>query len=222
MFIVGISLSGLDIHIDIIYLYIRAIRELSRSIFLGIEKSEFMDNQFGVDLLRYQLRKKEAAAKAVPYISFILTHVALVLFLVLTFFIDNFVGASMYSFAIKIALAVLAVLFLASEWIYAIVTSRRWKKDIALLLQLEEEQRHYEEHAKLKKQEEMIAAEQLRNRLLQVDLQRQRYQNGAQGRTSNVRSIRPDRSTPLYPLNANDAQVPFPSLNSNMPPFPFR
>src|SRR5262249_49595844 len=84
-------------------------------------------------LLRYQLHKRELEAKAVPYISFILTHAALVLFLVLSFFIDRFVSGGQSGLVIKILLAVFAVVLLASEWIYAIITSQRWKKDISLL-----------------------------------------------------------------------------------------
>ncbi|HEY0756180.1 MAG TPA: hypothetical protein VGD98_19650 [Ktedonobacteraceae bacterium] len=187
-----------------------------------------MNYQSQVDLLRFQLRKKEATAKAVPYISFILTHAALVLFLVLTFFIDSLIGPTMYSLAIKITLAVLAVLLLASEWIFAIVTSQRWKKDILLLLQLEEEQRHYEEQQKIKKQEELIAAEQLRNRVLQADLQRQRNHMGSQGRNYTPRSVRPERSSaPLPPMpsfspNGNDPQYAFPPLDSSAIRHPFR
>ena len=176
-----------------------------------------MSNQFQVDLLRYQLRKKEAAAKAVPYISFILTHVALVLFLVLSFFIDNLIGSTNNGLAIKIGLAFLAVIFLASEWIYAIVTSRRWKKDLLLLLQLEEEQRHHQEQDKIRKQEEMIAAEQFKNRILQADLQRQRNQSGLQGQPYPIKSIRPDRSTPSFLTGGNNAQLPFPPFNQNVP-----
>lgn len=178
-----------------------------------------MNNQSQVDLLRYQLQKKEANAKAVPYISFILTHVALVLFLILTFFIDRIIGLTPYNLAIKISLAIIAVLFLASEWIYAIVTSTRWKKDILLLLQLEEEQRHHDEQNRLKKQEELIAAEQFRNRILQADLQRHRSQTGPQRQTYTPRSIRPEGVT-SSPMNRNNPQYSLPLQNRDISQYP--
>ena len=178
-----------------------------------------MSNLFQVDLLRHQLRKKEAAAKAVPYVSFILTHVALVLFLLLSFFIDGMIGSAKDRLTIMIALALLAVAFLASEWIYAIITSRRWKKDLQLLLQVEEEQRHHLEREKIRRQEEVIVQQEFKNRILQEDLSRQRHQSSVQGHPYSIRSMRPPRLTPSFPPGENTAQPSFPPLNQNTPRF---
>lgn len=182
-----------------------------------------MNNPPQIELLRYQLRKRENAAKAVPYVSFILTHVALVLFLVLSFFIDRLLGSSPASGPIKIVLTVLAVAFLASEWVYAIVNSRRWKKDILLLLQLEQQHQQREEQEKYKRQEDLIAAEQFRNRVLQADLQRQRSQNGMPaGSPYMARSVRPPQLFPSSPMS-NGNNTPFPPAstnNGNNMPFP--
>jgi hypothetical protein len=169
-----------------------------------------MNNSPQIDLLRYQLRKRETSARVVPYVSFILTHAALVIFLILSFFSNQLLGSSSASLLFKISLAVLAVLLLASEWIYAIVNSRKWKKDILLLQQLEEEQSKLEEQERFRRQEEMIANEQFRNRILQADLQRRQRENGPPNWSqNNPRSVNPVRkSSP--PPNAGQPQFPFP------------
>lgn len=123
---------------------------------------------------RLKLRQHESEAKLIPYISFILTHVALVLFLIVAFFIDRFIPNPTTNITIKIVLAVIAVLFLASEWFYAIRTSLRWKKMIIMVSQLEEEQRLQEEQERQRQHENALATEQLRNRALQLDIQRRR------------------------------------------------
>lgn len=123
---------------------------------------------------RLKLRQHESEAKLIPYISFILTHVALVLFLIVAFFIDRFISNPSINITVKIVLAVIAVLFLASEWFYAIRTSLRWKKMIVTVAQLEEEQRLLEEQERQRQHENALAIEQLRNRALQLDLQRRR------------------------------------------------
>ncbi len=123
---------------------------------------------------RLKLRQHESEAKLIPYISFILTHVALVLFLIVAFFVDRIIPNPGTSFIIKIVLAVIAVLFLASEWVYAIRTSLRWKKMIITVAQLEEEQRILQEQERQRQHENALAVEQLRNRALQLDLQRRR------------------------------------------------
>ncbi len=132
--------------------------------------------QLGNEVLqqRLKLRQHESEAKLIPYISFILTHVALVLFLIVAFFVDRFISDPTTNITIKIVLAVIAVLFLASEWFYAIRTSLRWKKMIIMVAQLEEEQRLQEEQERQRQHENALAIEQLRNRALQLDIQRRR------------------------------------------------
>jgi hypothetical protein len=123
---------------------------------------------------RLRLRQRESEAKLIPYISFILTHVALVLFLIVAFFVDRITPNPGSNLLLKIVLAVIAVLFLASEWIYAIRTSLRWKNMIITVAKLEEEQRILEEQERQRQHENALAVEQLRNHALQLDLQRRR------------------------------------------------
>jgi hypothetical protein len=125
---------------------------------------------------RSEIRKQESIAKQIPYISFILTHIALVLFIIAAFFIDRFTSNQSTIIIVKIVLSVIAVLLLASEWIYAITISSRWKKTISTLFQLEEEQRIFEEQDRQRQHESAMAVEQLKNRVLQLDLQRRRDQ----------------------------------------------
>ena len=160
---------------------------------------------------RLELRKQESIAKQIPYISFILTHIALVLFLIVAFFIDRIVTDPTIVLTTKITLSVIAVLLLASEWIYAITISGRWKRTISTLFQLEEEQRRFEEQERQRQHESQIAVEQLKNRVLQLDLQRRRDQR-----------YNPQPTNPnIYPVH-----LPSPSPNSrqsgqNGRPFPW-
>jgi hypothetical protein len=170
-----------------------------------------------LDFLRLNLRKQEQAAKTVPYVSFILTHAALVLFIVGAFFVDRLVSSPSLVTPVRILLVVLGVLLIAAEWVYAIMTSRRWKDDVIVLQQLEAAQRQHEAEVKLRQQEELIAAEQLRNRVLQADNQRLRSQQYEQQPFSPPRSIRPQPpSGPVFP-DLSQGQPPYPSARPVRP-----
>ncbi|GAC1371539.1 MAG: hypothetical protein NVS2B12_41510 [Ktedonobacteraceae bacterium] len=149
---------------------------------------------------RLKLRQHESEAKLIPYISFILTHVALVLFLIVAFFLDRFVPNPGMNLIVKIVLAVIAVLFLASEWFYAIRTSLRWKKMITTVAMLEEEQRMVEEQERQRQHENALALEQLRNRALQLDIQRRRDSREQAQQVQQVQSVRPASSLHPYRL----------------------
>jgi hypothetical protein len=149
-------------------------------------------SQLELELRRLELHKQESTAKGIPYISFILTHVALVLFVVSVFFIDRLVSNPTISLYVKIILSVVAVLFLASEWIYAIRTSLRWKKNITIFYQLEREMKEAEELERNREHEEKMTVEQLRNHALQLDIQRMRARELGQGFSEpHIRSARP-------------------------------
>ena len=136
--------------------------------------SQTARHRLEIELRRLELHRQENAAKSVPYISFILTHVSLVLFIIVTFFVDRLISDASTSFAVKIVVSIIAVLFLASEWLYAIVTSRRWKKNISIIHQLEEEMHLAEEQEQQQQQANVVAIAELKNRVLQSDLQRLR------------------------------------------------
>jgi hypothetical protein len=177
-----------------------------------------MRNFSQIDFLRLDLHKQEQAAKSVPYVSFILTHAALVLFLVAAFFVDRLVSTPSMNLPVKILLVCLGVLLVAAEWVYAIVTSRRWKHDVIVLLQLEAAQRQREAEEKMRKQEEIIAAEQLRNRVLQADNQRLRTQRGQESFSPTpLRSIRPPNPpAPAY-TDMNREPMSFPPARTVRP-----
>ncbi len=164
-----------------------------------------------VDFLQLDLRRHEQAAKSVPYISFMLTHAALVLFLVAVFFVDRLVSMPAMDLPVKILLVCLGVLLVAAEWVYSIAISRRWKQDVRVLMQLEAAQRQREAEEQLRRQDEIIAAEQLRNRVLQADHQRLRSQQG-QGGFGPVRSIRPVNPPAPPESYRPPAFPPFPSF----------
>ena len=164
-----------------------------------------------IRLRRMELQQQESAARSIPYISFILTHVALVLFLIAAFFVDRLTPNPTVSLIVKITLSVIAVLFLASEWVYAIITSRRWKKNIAALLQLEEEQRSADEQEQQRQYENALAVEQLRNRALQYNLRNRRDQRAPHQTTP--------QSGPFGRPQANFPSDPFNHFQPNPDPF---
>ncbi len=170
-------------------------------------------NHQEIRLRRMELQQQESAARSIPYISFILTHVALVLFLIAAFFVDRLIPNSTVSLIVKITLSVIAVLFLASEWVYAIITSRRWKKNIAALLQLEEEQRSADEHEQQRQYENALAVEQLRNRALQYNLRSRRDQRAPSQPTP--------QSGPFGRSQPNPHSDPFNRSHSAYNPDPF-
>jgi len=102
-----------------------------------------------------------------------------VLFLIVSFFIDRIITNPTASLTAKVTLAVVAVIFLASEWIYSIISSRRWKRNIQILQYFEEGQRLVVEQTEQKRHAEVVAIEQMRNRALKHDLERLREQQRA-------------------------------------------
>lgn len=193
---------------------------------VGDERKGAMPTYSQIDFLRLDLHRQELAAKSVPYVSFILTHVALVLFIVSAFFVDRLVGSPSSATPIRILLVVMGVLLIATEWVYAIMTSRRWKKDVIVLLQLEAVQRQREAEEKMRRQEEIIANEQLRNRVLQADNQRLRnqYQGFEQEAFAPVRSVRPPNPPAQPELGREHGLYPSPRsvrpMNPPLPAFP--
>lgn len=178
--------------------------------------------RLGMLHLERELRKQESAAKSVPYISFILTHAALVLFLVVAFFIDHLITSATVSLIVKILLAAFAILLLASEWIYAIISSLRWKKNILLLQRMQEELRHNEEQENRKRQEEVLAVEQLRNRSLQYDVRRLRERREARvdqmSSSSPQHAIRQEPSAFSQRATRQQAPSAFPQYQYPMTP----
>jgi hypothetical protein len=160
----------------------------------------FTRNPIELELIRRERRKQESAAKTVPYISFILTHVALVLFLGALFLVDRLITNPTSNLTIKVVLVAAGVITLATEWAYAIISSVHWKRDILALQQAEEEQRRIEDEARRKLQEAEIAAERQKSLSLMFDLQMRRRQE---------RQLRPG----VQLLTLPDSQ---PSLSSGM------
>lgn len=161
-------------------------------------------NPIELEMAQFELRKKESAARTIPYISFILTHAALVLFILTIFIVDRLVPDPTANLFLKVVIVVVGVLLLAGEWIYAIVSSRKWKKDISTLQQIAEAQRQLLLKEKLKQQEFALANERQRNQILQFELEQQRK------RRENFRASSP----PYQPLMDNSGpQEPFRTWN---------
>lgn len=150
-------------------------------------------NPIEQELIRREWRKREGTVRTIPYISFILTHLALVLFLGALFLVDFLVADSSMRLTVKIVLAVLAVLSLASEWGYAILSSLRWKRDIGVLQKYEEERHHIYEEMRQKEQEATTALTVAQERQRSIILMFERQQRIRQERrpTSFVMSASP-------------------------------
>lgn len=132
------------------------------------------DNLIDLDMTRFELKRKESRARTMPYISFILTHAALVLFIIAIFMVDRLVADPSTNLFVKVSIVVAVVLLLAGEWIYAIISSLKWKKDIIVLQQITESQRQMIMKERLELQGIALASEQQRSRTLQFELEQQR------------------------------------------------
>jgi hypothetical protein len=164
-------------------------------------------NPIELEMAQFELRKKESAARTIPYISFILTHAALVLFIITIFMVDRLVKDPTTNLLLKIAIVVVAVVLLASEWIYAIVSSRKWKNDILTLQQIAEAQRQIILTERVKQQEFALANEKQRNQILQFELEQQRK------RREHFRASSPPY--PQAPMNNGSPQEPFRTWNQS-------
>ncbi len=87
--------------------------------------------------IRREREELQRSGQRVPYISFILIHVGLALFLLALFLVDRLALDDAGKLALRIALIAGAILFLASAWLYAIMLSRRFKSLLARSLQME-------------------------------------------------------------------------------------
>ncbi|HEV2654891.1 MAG TPA: HAMP domain-containing sensor histidine kinase [Ktedonobacteraceae bacterium] len=87
--------------------------------------------------IRQERGELQRSGQRVPYISFILIHVGLALFLLTLFLVDRLALDDAGKLALRIALIAGAILFLASAWLYAIMLSRRFKSLLARSLQME-------------------------------------------------------------------------------------
>ncbi len=130
----------------------------------------FTSNPIEVLLYRRERRRQEQAARVVPYVSFLLTHLALALFLLALFFVDRLLIDPSARNIIKGLLVGCAILALAMEWGYAILCSRRWKRDILALEQVQMQHYQIEETERIKELEAAFVQEQQKRRSLLFDL----------------------------------------------------
>lgn len=130
----------------------------------------FTSNPIEVLLYRRERRRQEQAARVVPYVSFLLTHLALVLFLIALFFIDRIVADSLTRNIVKGLLVGSAILSLATEWGYTILCSRRWKRDILALERIQMQHYQFEEDERRKELEIALLQEQQKRRNLLFDV----------------------------------------------------
>jgi hypothetical protein len=131
----------------------------------------FTSNPIDILLYKRERRRQEQAARVVPYISFLLTHLALVLFLLALFFVDRLlIDPSARNIIIKGSLVGCAILALATEWGYAILCSRRWKRDILTLEHVQMQHFQIEESERRKELEVAFVQEQQKRRSLLFDL----------------------------------------------------
>ena len=111
-----------------------------------------------IDTMRlvFERRRREGNAKIVPFLSFLLTHLALIAFLIAAFFVNDLNA--------KILVILPGIVLIASEWIYTILISAYWRRDIAARLLAEAASRQALEAA------QRITYE------ARIDLERQRWQ----------------------------------------------
>ncbi|HET8914010.1 MAG TPA: hypothetical protein VFN23_21230 [Ktedonobacteraceae bacterium] len=151
-----------------------------------------------------KLRRQEISAKLVPFITFILTHLALVVLLFTSFFT--------VSQTVKILLAIVAVLCILGEMFYISLVAINWRRNVSALLDIQEKQRKAEEAARLKEKEDALALEQHRNNVLLNERQRRQQQPGI-GRAPISNPLPPQQDFAAYTSNA-------PQQAGAIPPFP--
>lgn len=180
-----------------------------------------------------RLKRQEIQAKLVPYVSFILTHLALVILLITSFFADRMgINATL-----KIVLAVVAVLCILCEMIYIITVAVRWHRNVSALLDIQEKQRRTEEAARLKEKEDALTLEQHRNNVLLNERQR-RQQHNVQNQPASFASspanshLQPQQGFPSFTPNApqqpaaatrfstSTPRGPYPNFSANGAPRP--
>ncbi len=130
----------------------------------------FTSNPIDILLYKRERRRQEQAARVVPYVSFLLTHLALVLFLLALFFVDRLLIDPSARNIIKGVLVGSAILALATEWGYAILCSKRWKRDILALERVQMQHYQIEEIERRKELEIAFVQEQQKRRSLLFDL----------------------------------------------------
>ncbi|GAC1499794.1 MAG: hypothetical protein NVS2B12_06550 [Ktedonobacteraceae bacterium] len=113
-------------------------------------------------------RQREGSAKIIPFLSFALTHMALTAFIAASLFVIEH--------NLKIFMIVLGVLLIASEWIYTIIISIKWRRDIVTRVQAEAHSRQAVEAARQTIKDAHVDME--RNRW-QAEITRRRWQRGA-------------------------------------------
>lgn len=160
----------------------------------------FTSNPIDILLYKRERRRQEQAARVVPYVSFLLTHLALVLFLLALFFIDRLLIDPSARNIIKGVLVGCAILALATEWGYAILCSRRWKRDILALERVQMQHYQIEEIERRKELEVAFVQEQQKRRSLLFDLhfrqRRPRVEALPAAKTIQLISPAPEHSPP--------------------------
>lgn len=152
-----------------------------------------------------KLRRQEISAKLVPFITFILTHLALVVLLFTSFFT--------VSQTVKILLAIVAVLCILGEMFYISLVAINWRRNVSALLDIQEKQRKAEEAARLKEKEDALALEQYRNNVLLNERQRRQEKSGIGRSAPTSNPLQPQQDFAAYTSNA-------PQQAGVIPPFP--
>jgi signal transduction histidine kinase len=87
--------------------------------------------------IRREREELQRSGQRIPYISFVLIHLGLILFLLTVFLVDHLALDSTGKVLLRIVLIMEAILFLASSWLYAIILSRRFKQLLMRSIQME-------------------------------------------------------------------------------------
>ncbi len=128
-----------------------------------------VDGSLDWERIRQEREELQRSGQRVPYISFILIHVGLALFLLALFLVDRLALDGAGKLALRVALIAGAILFLASAWLYAIMLSRRFKNLLARSLQMETAYAQQERLNKLKDQFIANVSHELRTPLTELN-----------------------------------------------------
>jgi len=126
------------------------------------------DTPLTKEQLLYERQQQRRAAQRLPYVSFLLIHLALAFFLGAFFLVDHLSLAPSSKILLRIGLIAGATLLLSAAWAHAVLSSRRFKRALVRWHQVEVAYEQQERYNRLKDQFLIHVSHELRTPLTEL------------------------------------------------------